>query len=300
MNRVCLAADLGGTKIRTALIDDTGRELLGDTTPTQASAGGARVLDNLVAALTDLHARAGAPELAGIGISSAGVIDRHTGVVLDATNAIPGWAGTRIGDTLHHRFGLPVTVENDVHAALRGELWRGAAAGCEQVAMLTLGTGLGGALAIGGDIVTGSSHLAGHFGRQQIWSRHGGWMTLESLLSGTGLQRLHHLHGGQGESGEAVIAAVQAGEGAAMQALEEWLDLLAAQITNLHWTYNPARIVLGGGLIRVDWVWWPGLSLRLKADGIPVNVVPAKLGNDAGVIGAACRLWAHLESPSCA
>ncbi len=280
-----LAADLGGTKTVAALVDRDGRLHRLHEAPTPAAAGAAAVLANLRALLAD--AQGDARPLA-IGLSLAGVIDPASARVLDATAALPGWRGTDLRQELAG-FALPVAARNDVHAALLGEAWLGALRGRRDGALLTLGTGLGGAFLVDGRLHGGSGHLAGHVGRTEI-VHEGRRLPLESLLSGSGLARLH----GSAVDGREVIARLLAGEPRAAAALQAWTEQLALLLHNLHWLLDPGCVLIGGGLIDAREHWWPRLQ-PLLAD-LPLDVRPAELGARAGLLGAARLAWDALEA----
>jgi glucokinase len=293
---VALAIDVGGTKIRAALINRDGHIVGVANAPTEASRGGAHVVDamrTLARAICDR-------EIAGVGISAAGVIDPRTGAVVDATDAIPGWRGVALADAFKHAFAVDAFADNDVKCALRGEAWCGAAKPYDTgtVVMLTLGTGLGGALMHDGALLDGKHHLAGHIGRMRMWDTPSpNTVSVESRVSGTGLVNIYRrLAPDQHEehvSGETVMRAAAAGDKKSRQALDLWLDQLAVQLTNLYWLLDPAAIIIGGGVIDSRELWWPSLQERLSAGGSKLCVLPAALGNDAGVVGAASLVWQH-------
>lgn len=279
MNDACvLAADLGGTKILAALVDAQGATLRLAEAATPARSGAAAVIEALRDLLREVMADA-TPR--AIGLSLAGVIDPSTARVLDATDALPGWKGTDLRAELAD-FGLPIAARNDVQAALLGEAWRGALRGRPDGALLTLGTGLGGAFLADGRVHAGLGQRAGHLGRT-LWPHEGRLVPLESLLSGTGLAKLH----GEAADGRDVIARLGADPRADL-ALRTWTALLAAQLHNLHWLLDPGRVVLGGGMIDAREHWWPLLG------DVPLEVVPAELGSRAGLLGAAQMAWEAL------
>lgn len=296
---VALAIDVGGTKIRAALVDIAGQIVGVATAPTEADRGGAHVVDAMCTLARAICDR----EIAGVGISAAGVIDPVSGVVMDATEAIPGWRGTALTDAFRSAFAVEAFVDNDVKCALRGEAWCGAAKPYTTgtVVMLTLGTGLGGALMHNGVLMTGQHHLAGHIGRMRMWDTPSpNTVTVESRVSGTGLANIFRrmAHGAQDDviTGETVMRAAAAGDKKSRQALDLWLDQLALQLTNLYWLLDPAAIVIGGGVIDSREIWWPLLQERLSAGLTKLCVLPAALGNDAGVVGAASLVWQHQHA----
>ncbi|MYN06747.1 ROK family protein [Pseudoduganella aquatica] len=302
MTRACYAVDVGGTKIAAALVDETGRELAACRRPTNAAQGGAAVLEAMAACIDELSATLAAGytghgyTVAGIGISAAGVIDPVRAAVADATDAMPGWKGTELGAWFSQRYGMPVYAANDVHCALLGELWLNPALAGRQgtVAMLALGTGLGGAIAVQGRIQAGKHFLAGHFGRALVYDASSGKaVPVESLVSGTGLQNLYRRgHSAQaGQDGAAIMRLAASGDVAASSALSTWLDHLALQLHNIYWTCDPEVLLLGGGVTDTRQLWWDTLLERVAALGASLDIQPAALGNRAGIAGAAKLVW---------
>lgn len=289
-----LALDVGGTKILAAAIGPAG-ELLGlSERPTEAALGRAAVLSAMQAAL-DALPQQDLPPILGLGISAAGVIDPATARVMDATDAMPGWAGTDLRESFPA--WSAVHALNDVHAALTGELAWGALRDrpAATAVMLTLGTGLGGALALGGKIHTGSGHIAGHFGRAKL-QQGGRWRSVEEIVSGTGLANLYRELGGSLPPDAGARAVLrQPLDAVAAQALALWIEHLAAQIHNIRWTLDPDVLLIGGGMLDAKALWWPQLQARVQ--GLtPFALLPAALGNGAGVFGAARHLFNQLES----
>lgn len=275
-----LAADLGGTKTLAALVGRNGQLHRLHEAPTPAAQGAAAVLGTL---RDVLRQACGDAQPLAIGLSLAGVIDPAQARVVDATDALPGWKGTALREALAD-FKLPVAARNDVHAALLGECWLGGLAGRRDGALLTLGTGLGGAWLVNGRLHEGSHHLAGHVGRTlTVWE--GVRMPLEAIVSGTGLARLH----GSARNGHEVIARLLQGEAQAATALDTWAQHLALLLHNLHWLLDPGCVLLGGGLIEARAHWWPRLAPLLT--DVPLDVRPAELGARAGLLGAGWMAW---------
>jgi glucokinase len=295
MSRVCLAVDVGGTKIAAALVDATGAVLASARRPSEPARGGAAVLADMIACIDGIERRG--HDLVAVGVSAAGVIDPRAGVVADATDVMPGWKGQRLANACATRFGVPVACANDVHSALAGELWRNEAlAGVRgAVVMLALGTGLGGAIAVDGRLLAGAHFIAGHFGRTLV-QHNGGAVTLDSLVSGTGLSNLYRELAHAEADGPAVLARAGAGEAAAAAALSAWLDYLAMTLHNIYWMLDPTLLIIGGGVIDSRAHWWSELEARLAGLGGGPRLAPAILGSDAGVIGAARLAWQSVEA----
>lgn len=304
MKRVCLALDIGGTKINAALVNADGEMLRFFTCPTAAHLGRDHVLAATVQCLDALYEEID-PALhtvAGLGISSAGVIDTVQGSVMDATDAIPGWKGTLLRDFFAMRYKLEVFVDNDVNCALLGELWCNSVLHKVQggIAMLTLGTGLGGALAYQQRLMHGRHSLAGHFGRNLIWDQMANRLvSVETLVSGTGLHTIYHqlamrqgVPAGETDmNGERIMKLAEQKQALALSTVDVWLDYLALQIHNLYWSFDPDMLVIGGGVIGSKQQWWSKLEQKITTMHVELSIVPAAMGNHAGVVGAAKLVW---------
>ncbi|WP_353065379.1 ROK family protein [Arcanobacterium hippocoleae] len=167
-----LALDIGGTKIGWAVVRYLGAggsdpkfdfEIVADgAIPTCALEGGSAVLARLNALAVEVHSAH--PQISGVSIASAGVVDPNTGAIISATDTMPGWGGSLLGESIAQVTGLPVEVINDVHAHGLGEAKLGAGKESARVLSLAVGTGIGGALIDHGQIVFGNNFLAGHYG----------------------------------------------------------------------------------------------------------------------------------------
>ncbi|WP_226704237.1 ROK family protein [Microbulbifer elongatus] len=299
-----VGADLGGTKICAVVFDASLRPLFNTQVPSDASAGKQRALDALEGAIAqciDWCSESNVKEhVAGIGVSTAGVVDAHVGVIVDATDAIPGWCGTRLADWVGDRFGFPVSIENDVKCALLGELSVSPDLVKARTAMLTLGTGLGGAMAEQGKIVPGAHMVAGHFGRMPIpspWER-GRILSLEQLVSGTGLANVasREVGGRNFADGRDVVKYAAAGDAQALRGLDRFCEFLVMALEQLYWGLDPDVVLVGGGLSEAREHWWLRMIEKLDQRGLPLEVRPAKLHNDAGVYGAGALIKTKLVS----
>ncbi|OUC95802.1 ROK family protein [Streptosporangium minutum] len=157
-----VGVDIGGTKTSAGLVDSSGTLLAVRTLPTPAAQGPAAVLDTAVGLVGEVASGAG--DVTAVGVGSAGVVDPRRGVIVSATGAITGWAGTDLRGEVSRRLGLPVAVGNDVHAHALGEQWRGAAAGYADVLLVAVGTGIGASVVLGGRVLRGAHSVAGHAG----------------------------------------------------------------------------------------------------------------------------------------
>ncbi len=159
-----IGVDLGGTNLRIAAVDDGGRLLEKITLGTRVALGKDHVIDEMCSAIQQLSAKyRSAASLQGIGIGVPGIIDMKTGMLRESPN-LPGWADSAVRAQIEQRLGTRVILENDANAAALGEKWLGAARDIEDMAILTLGTGVGGGLVLGGRIWHGMTGMAGEFG----------------------------------------------------------------------------------------------------------------------------------------
>ncbi|MHA4816737.1 ROK family protein [Streptomyces aculeolatus] len=297
---VVAALDIGGTKTAAALVDGDGRLLHRRTVPTPAAAGPAAVLDAAAAAVAEVAAAGGPYAAAGAG--SAGVIDAAAGTVLSATAALPGWAGTALRDELGRRLGVPVAVDNDVHAHALGETWRGAAAGRTHVLLVAAGTGIGGSLVLDGRVHRGARSAAGHLGHMPVPAAAGrpcacgGTGHAEGVAAGPAMAAEYARRTGEDGSavggGLAVVAErAAAGDAVAVAVLEEGAVALGEAVGGLVNALDPGLVLVTGGVSRCGPAWWRPLRAAIAATTLPmlsdVPVVPGALGEDAALLGAA-------------
>src|SRR6266849_2618049 len=164
MPNFSIGVDLGGTNLRIAAVDDGGRLLEKITLGTRVALGKDHVIDEMCSAIQQLSAKyRSAASLQGIGIGVPGIIDMKTGMLRESPN-LPDWADSPVREQIEQRLGTRVILENDANAAALGEKWLGAARDVEDMAILTLGTGVGGGLGLAGRIWHGMTGMAGEFG----------------------------------------------------------------------------------------------------------------------------------------
>jgi glucokinase len=284
--------DIGGTKIRAAVVAPGGAVLASATAPTPS--GGEAMLD--VAA--DLVARAvgsaGVP-VAAVGIGAAGVVDPATGEVLAASDSFTGWVGTNLRDGFGSRTGLRVVAANDVDSFLVGEATWGAVRGVRSAAGIALGTGVGGALWLDGALYRGAGaageigHMPG-FGDARCTCGQRGH--LETLASGRSVARRYaELGEGADVGASEVEARALAGDEVAVRVLADAGHAVGSAVLMLAALLDVGHVVVGGGLARAWDLLEPALLARLHEEppvsGHVIEVRPAILGGDATVVGAA-------------
>jgi len=195
MTTFAIGVDLGGTNLRIAAVDSTGKTLEKITTSTEVARGRDQVIDEMCAAIQQIILQQrGAGELAGIGIGVPGIIEMQTGMLHESPN-LPGWHNYPVRDEIERRLQTAVVLENDANAAALGEKWLGAAAGVDDMCMFTLGTGVGGGLVLQGKIWHGMTGMAGELGHINVEPEGhpcncGSRGCLEQYASATAVKRL--------------------------------------------------------------------------------------------------------------
>jgi len=316
MNQPSVGVDIGGTKLLAVRVDVDGTV---ETDIAQASPKtGPELIDEVLAASERLCGR----RPASLGVGVPGLVDSFD-TVRFAPN-LQGVNGTSLGDTLREALpGVPVWIGNDATAACWAEHEQGAGAGYADMIMVTLGTGIGGGIVSGGDLLEGSNRYAGEFGHMVVdpngprcpCGKRGCW---ERFASGPGLgylgrklaiageaSRLVELAGGDAEAvrGEHVTVAATEGDGPAIEIMARFAWWVALGLANLANALDPEVFVVGGGLAEAGEVLMEP-TRRAFADLVEapelrprVRIVAASLGSQAGAVGAALRSARGRSAP---
>jgi glucokinase len=296
-----IGIDFGGTSIKSGLVCDGEILHRGNPIDTQAVGGPDAIVDALVTLVGQLGEQ-GHPVTA-IGIGLPGLVDSVNGIIHELTN-VPGWSEVPLRDILQQRTGLPVTVENDAKAMAYGEFKYGAARNARHVVCITLGTGVGGALILDGKLHRGAQLAAGEIGHLSIdyQGRPGpfGLGGLEEYVgNGQIAQRAveRYQASGQAKTVEEcsplhLTQAAEAGDAIAKQLWEDVGDELGAALASVIWIVNPETIVIGGGVAKAGPLIFDPVIRSVRSRTFEVvnrhlRIVPADLGNDAGIIGNA-------------
>lgn len=281
-HKTALAIDVGGTKILVGLVRD-GVVLDRNQVPTPREGGG----EAWCAAIVDAAAAwRGRYDVAGAAVTG-GISDGRWYAVNPATLPVP--AGFPLEATLGAMLGLPVRCTNDAQAAGWGEYRRGAGQG-HDMAFVTISTGIGGGLVLGGKLVGGTTGLGGHVGLLPLATADGS-DAVENLCSGRWIARQAE---GRADDARGVFAAAEAGENWAQAILDLSMDRAALVLRTLQWIVDPEVIVVGGGIGLVP-SYFAGLQQRLTGGPHRTALRPALLGGDAGAIGAAELAIAYSE-----
>ena len=298
--------DLGGTTVKLAFFDQEGTLLDKWEIPTDTSDSGSRILPDIAAAidryLSEKHISA--DSLVGIGIGVPGPVTPD-GVVNKCINL--GWGVFNIQQALSDLTGLPVKAGNDATVATLGECWKGGGAGCKNMVMATLGTGVGGGIVVDGHVVHGSTGAGGEIGHMVLNRNEteacgcGKKGCVEQYCSATGIVRVakqflsreaapSSLRGTDPLTCKDIFDAAAAGDALAAEILEQVYAYMGEFLANICNVVNPECVVLGGGVSRAGAPLLEGVQRHFGKyvfhAAANVRFALATLGNDAGAYGA--------------
>jgi glucokinase len=316
---LALGIDLGGTTFSVGVLDREGRLLAETSHQTPQSGNADEILDELGQAAKRL-AKDTAPDrpVAGLGIGIPGPVDPHTGLIKQCPNlhALDGVNAARV---LQRVTGLHVVIANDAYSATLAELRHGAGRGCRYMALLTLGTGVGGGIAIENKVLRGPRQILGEVGHLVILpdgpkcgcGNHG---CLEALTGRQAIvdraisklqqgraSRLGDVIAGDHEQIDPRLIADLARDGDVLcaEVMDEVGHYLGLALCNIIVLSDPDKIILGGGIAAAGEVLFGAIRRTVRhvsriSRFDPENIVPAELGNRAGMVGAASLVWEHL------
>lgn len=322
MNKYIVGVDLGGTNIKSAIVSEEKKIIVKTSVPTPTQEGPVAIMDAMANVVYDLMNKEGitTQDILGVGIGAPGPMNWQTGVVYSPPN-LPGWHNVPLADEMQKRLNVPCYIENDANAACFGEYWLGAGQGCDCIAVLTLGTGVGGGIVVFKKLLRGIDGTAGELGHLKVQREGrlcgcGSKGCLEAYASVTGMVRTAQEAIEKGKktiltemcnnniqsiTGKMIFQAVEKGDELAKEVFHEtavWLGLGIASIVNM---LNPERVILCGGMIAAgDVLFNPVRETVMKnAFEVPAKrceIVPAGLGEDSGVFGCAgCALTRYYE-----
>ncbi len=319
-----IGCDLGGTNLRAAIVDaEAGRVLFHLSEPTLAREGHAAVMERMAALFLRLIETSGyqKDEIGGIGIGVPGVLDLEKGEVLFLPNLPGTWPHVPLQHTIQTKTGIATTLLNDVRSITFGEWMFGAGQGVDTVAVLAIGTGIGGGLVIDNKLHLGIGGTGGELGHTVInfngprcgCGNHG---CLEAYASGPAIAAMGMKAVSQGLTTqigalcgydlnritpELIAQAALAGDTIAQEIYDQAGFYLGVAASSLCAAIGPRRIIIAGGVANAgDLLFKPmEKTMRERVSVMPVDqveIVPALLGSDAGVIGSA--MWARQQNPA--
>jgi glucokinase len=313
--RYLVGVDLGGTNIVTGALAEDGSDVIAlRSEPTRADQGADAVVDRIArmidTTIAETIAQTGAKrtDMIGIGVGAPGPLDRERGIVVTTPNL--GWTNFPLRDVIAERTNLPVRIDNDANCATLGEWWLGAARGANNVIGMTIGTGIGGGIILGGRLYHGSSDVAGEIGHATIdingrRCKCGNYGCLEAYASGPSIaERAREAVSGDQSAllvrmvngdlsritAATVYEAAKLGDEDAVDVVRETSRFLGASIANLLNIFNPEVVVIAGGVTQAGDALFEPLTREVRKRAFrpavdACQIVPGILGA-AGVVGA--------------
>lgn len=306
--RVYVGIDLGGTTIKVGLCNEEGELVHKFEGPTESSRGADHIIDNIVDYVKSCVEESDFEwsQVAGIGAGIAGFLDIEKGFIKLSPNI--GIRNVPLKDILEERLGIPIRIDNDANVAALGEVWSGAGKGMKNVVCYTIGTGVGGGIIINGNIYQGSG-MAGELGHIQVvpdleavQCGCGQTGCLETVSSATGIIRMAEDAVERGDrtslslidniTAKDVFDAAKANDEVALRIVNRAALYLGKSMSIVAVIINPQRFIIGGGVSRAGDILFSAIEdafrkYTTKEAHENVDIVPAILGNDAGMIGAA-------------
>lgn len=284
-----LTFDIGGTAIKYGICNDDFELIEKHSVPTEAKLGGQHIIEKVIEIIESFS------DIDRVAISTAGQVDSQNGIVVYSTDNITYYTGMMVKSIVENKTGIPCFVENDVNSAAVGEAKFGAAIGCSDFICLTYGTGIGGAIFLDGKLYKGSGNSAGelghmitHAGGKQCTC--GGEGCYECYASAKALLTAIKRNTGEDLNGFQIFEKKNFEKPEIRSEIDKWIDEIISGLINIIYIFNPPLIVLGGGILNEDYI----IELidrkiynKLMDNYKNVNIVRAKLGNDAGMLGAA-------------
>ncbi len=301
-----IGVDLGGTNLRAAAMDPSGRILEKISAVTPIEQGRDAVIDEMVSGIVKLRERLGASGLAGVGIGVPGFILLEKGYIVGSHN-LPFFNEFPLRDEIGRRLGTPVILENDANAAALGEKWMGAGRDVNDLVLLTLGTGIGGGVISGGRVLHGFVGMAGELGHITVvpngnpcgCGNHG---CLEKHASATAVETMAKLVSlGDNLTSRQVYDLAVAGNQDARRIFESMGWALGVALAGLVNIFNFPLYLLGGGALAAWDFFAPAMFEQVKLRSFTfrntgTRIDKAILGNEAGLYGAACLPFQQRES----
>mgnify|MGYP000949597175 CR=1 FL=1 len=286
-----LAIDIGGTMIKYGLVSSNGEVLSTDKIKTEASKG----LNNILNKIDNIFKRYKENDPVGIAVSGTGQINGMIGKVIGGNPIIPNWIGTNLVKILEEKYNLPAVLENDVNCVALGEKWIGAGKDLSNFICLTIGTGIGGGIILNNQLFRGENFVAGEFGHTLIKKGE-----FEQFASTTALIRLVKEKTGKILNGKEIFDLEKKEIVEYQEVISEWIENLTDGLSSIVYCFNPANIILGGGVIgqgealinRIKNSLFKKIGLQFKEK---LNIIQAKLGNNAGMIGASYLLLEKIN-----
>jgi glucokinase len=304
--RYAAGIDVGGTFVKLALVSEDGKILFKNKLDI-SKATREEILSAIDLAIVEINKEANLidVQISGIGIGSPGIV--FEGVVLGGADNLNGWSNVPLGDIFTEKFGLPVYVDNDANVMGIGEVVYGAAQNCTDVIFLTVGTGIGGAIFMNGQLYGGYKNRGTELGHIVLFHdgidcNCGGRGCLKAYASTSALIRQYAELSGKDEEtidGRSIVERFKEGEPLAVKCMQDHTDYLGHGIASFVNIFAPQKVVIGGGISEagqfyIDMISASTFRFAMKDCAANTEVVGAILGNKAGCLGAASLVFKNV------
>lgn len=298
MTEYSIGVDLGGTNLRAAAIDKSGKMLEKIAGSTDLVEGRDAVISDMVDAINKLKVKCGSARLAGVGIGVPGFILMEKGIILNSNN-LPEFDNYPVRDDIEKRLGTPVILENDANAAALGEKWMGAGKQDTDLVLLTLGTGIGGGIIAGGRVLHGFLGMAGELGHMTVIPNGnpcgcGNYGCLEKHASATAIVNMARMLslGDDDITAEDVYKLSVSGNEKARMIFHTVGTTLGIALGNLINIFNFPLYLLSGGVLAGWDQFAPAMMAEVEKRSFTfraakTRIEKAILGSQAGLFGAA-------------
>ncbi|MDQ2899970.1 MAG: ROK family protein [Acidobacteriota bacterium] len=307
MPEYCIGLDLGGTNLRAAAVDRSGKMIEQSSGNTSCAEGREALLDDMASVIARLRFQCGADNLAGIGVAVPGFILLKEGVVKNSNNIVC-LENFPLRDEMERRLGAKVILENDANAAALGEKWIGAGRDVDDLVLLTLGTGIGGGIISEGRVLHGFLGMAGEVGHITVVPNGnpcgcGNRGCVEKHASATAISAMAKLAGlGEDLTSEDVYHLATGGDEKAIAVFESMGQALGIALATLMNIFNFPLYLLSGGVLAAWDVFAPAMIEEVRRRSFTfrttdTRIERATLGNQAGLFGAAHLPWVCDTEP---
>lgn len=283
-NYVCI--DVGGTSIKYGIIKEDLNFIKTDEIDTEAKKGGPNILNKIINIVQNFK---NDYEIAGVCISTAGMVDCEKGEIIYASSLIPNYTGTNIKETIENKLNIPCEVENDVNCAALAEHFAGGAKGSNISLCLTIGTGIGGSIIINNEVYHGAFGSGGEVGYMNMNKSTFQDLGASSIL----VKKVACMKNIEPEKidGKYIFENAKSGDKDCINAIDDMIEVLGQGIANICYIINPEVVVLGGGIMAQKEYLYDKIKSSMDKNLIPFISSKTRLefamnGNKAGMLGA--------------
>lgn len=302
-----LGVDIGGTAVKMGIVSINGEVIKSNSYDVAFDSYETPIIETVKKSI-DMFLKDSCidmNDLKGIGVSATGQIDTYKGKVIGVGGNIKNWCGTEIKKELEDKYGIKTTVVNDANCMVIGEQWTGSARGLKNVIGITVGTGVGGGIIIDSNILLGNIGIAGELGHFSIEANGkkctcGNIGCYEQYASMTALvkevksrfEELENISFTKDEvNGKEIFNEVKNGNESIIRIVDEWINNIGKGLVSLTHIFNPEIILIGGGVSKQEELFIKPLreyvlNHVMEKFAVNLKVEAAKLGNDAGLVGA--------------